>query len=339
MTTQEQALTNIGWQLDHLMALDTSGKGVTELLYQAALKGTAGQPLTTAAARALCASIKPGDVVGILTGFPSRSFLLEAVTETDGPVGAAVLARVLEEVLGAVPIVFTEERVAHYARNCCTVAGILMATPEQALRSKNGPHRAAVGATVSVSTDRDEARREAQEHIDRFHPAALIAIEQPGMSRDGFSYTASGRRITDHLLAKMDYLFDEAEKRQILRVGIGDNGNEIGMASITPAIEACSRGTVIAASRDADYLLVAGNSNWGAYALAGAVEAVATGTSRVLRRVDVPSILRRCAADGAIDGMSSRPEPYSDGTPPSLNQDVVDLMAWSIDVAMQHVGA
>lgn len=339
MTSQEQTFTNIGLQLDHLMSLDTSGKGVTEPLYQAALEQTGGQPLAMAAARALCERIKPGDVVGIITGFPSRSFLLEGVTETDGPVGAAVLARMLEEVLGAVPLVFSEARVAHYTRNCCTAAGLLMATPEQALRAKDGPIRAAAGAMVPVSTGRDEAKQEAAGYMDRFCPAAMIAIEQPGMSQDGFSYTASGRRITDHFLAKMDYLFDEAEKRRILRIGIGDNGNEIGMASIKQAIEACPHGEVIAATRAADYLLVSGNSNWGAYALAAAVEAVAAGSSRVLRRIDVPAILRRCAADGAIDGMSSRPEPYSDGTPPDLNQSVIDLMAWSIDVAMQRVGA
>lgn len=337
MTTRDEALTNIGRQLDQLAGLDTSGKGVTHPLYEASLRSNDGIPVTLSAAQALRERVSPGSVVGILTGFPSRSFLLEGVTETDGPVGAAILARFVEEVLGAVPVIFTERRVAHYSANCCTVAGLLVGTPEQALRSKNGPHKAAVAAVVSVSTDRDEARQQAPEYMDQFQPAALIAIEQPGLSDDGYAYTAAGRRITDHLLAKMDYLFDEAEKRDVLRIGIGDNGNEIGMARIKEAVWSVPNGRRIAASRSSDYLIVAGNSNWGGYGLSAALEAVCTGQTRVLHRVDVPAVLRRCAADGAIDGTTSRPEPYSDGTPPGLNQSVIDLMAWSIETSMQRL--
>jgi D-glutamate cyclase len=338
MTSRVQALENIGWQLDHLMALDTSGKGRVGRLYGASVESNGGRPLTLAAAQALKAQVRPGSVVGILTGFPSRSFLLEGVTETDGPVGAAVLARFVEEVLGAIPIIFTEERVAKFSRNCCTVAGLLIGTPQQALSSKVGPHTAAVAAVVPISTDHEEARQQAAEYIDRFQPTALIAIEQPGLAADGFAYTAAGRRITDHLLAKLDYLFDEAEKRGVLRIGIGDNGNEVGMGRIKDAVHKTPNGPTIAASRTSDYLLAAGNSNWGGYALGGAIEVVASGGTRVLRRLDVPAILRRCAEDGAIDGVSSRPEPYSDGTPPGLNQSVIDLMAWSIEVAMESVG-
>ncbi len=338
MTSRDQTLVNIGWQLDHLMALDTSGKGIVGRLYGASVESNRGRPLTLAAAQALIARVEPGAVVGILTGFPSRSFLLEGVTETDGPVGAAVLARIVEEVLAAIPIVFTEERIAKFLRNCCTVAGLLIGTPQQALSSKVGPHTAAVAAVVPISTDHEEAKQQAAEYMDRFQPTALIAIEQPGLSSDGFAYTAAGRRITDHLLAKMDYLFDEAEERGVLRIGIGDNGNEMGMGRVKDAVHEIPNGSTIAASRTSDYLLAAGNSNWGGYALGAAIEAVASGETRVLRRLDVPAILRRCAEDGVIDGVSSRPEPRSDGTPASLNQSVIDLMAWSIEASMARVG-
>jgi hypothetical protein len=91
----------IGWQVDQLMSIDTRGKGIIPPLYQAAREWL-GKPLAMTAARALRERIKPGDVVGIITGFPSRSFLGRGITETDGPVGAVFLARVLEEVLNAV---------------------------------------------------------------------------------------------------------------------------------------------------------------------------------------------------------------------------------------------
>ncbi|MHB1536534.1 MAG: glutamate cyclase domain-containing protein, partial [Acidimicrobiales bacterium] len=91
----QDRLSEVGWQLDNLMALDTSGKGVVPKLYRAAVAQSNG-PLSTTGAELLVNHVGHGDVVGIITGFPSRSFLLEGVTETDGPVGAALLARMLE---------------------------------------------------------------------------------------------------------------------------------------------------------------------------------------------------------------------------------------------------
>lgn len=326
-------IEEIGWQIDHLMALDTSGKGVVPGLYRAAARAT-GAPLSTAAARLLVNGAGHGDVVAILTGFPSRSFLLEGVTETDGPVGAAVLARVLEETLGVVPVIVTERRVARFSANCLTTAGLLVTDVERAVRSKRGTHQAACAAVVDFPTDHDAAGARAVELLDELDVKALIAIEQPSVGADGVAHTAAGRAITDHLLAKLDHLFTAGRERGVPRVGIGDNGNEIGMAFIADAVrDSGELGPVICAGSDCDALLVAGNSNWGAYGLAAAVEAVAAGAASVLPRVDVEAVHRRCAEDGAIDGISQRPEPRSDGTPLSLNRGVIDLMAWAVNVA------
>lgn len=326
-------ISEIGWQIDHLMALDTSGKGVVPGLYRAAAAAT-GAPLSTTAARLLADGVGHGDVVAILTGFPSRSFLLEGVTETDGPVGAALLARVLEETLGVVPVIVTERRVAHFSANCLTTAGLLVTDAERAVRSKRGKHQAACAAVVDFPVEHDAARTRAAELFDELDPKAVIAIEQPSVGADGVAHTAAGRAITDHLLAKLDHVFDVARDRGVPRVGIGDNGNEIGMAFIADAVrDSCELGSVICAGSGCDALLVAGNSNWGAYGLAAAVEAVAAGSASVLPRVDIGAIHRRCAEDGAIDGISQRPEPRSDGTPVDLNRSVIDLMAWAVNVA------
>jgi hypothetical protein len=323
----------IGWQLDHLMALDTAGKGIVPKLYRAAV-GQTGKPLATEAARLLVEQAGHGDVVAILSGFPSRSFLLEGVTETDGPVGAALLARVLEEVLGVVPVIVTERRVAHFFRGCLSVAGLLVTDPDRAVRSKQGPHQAACAAIVDFPTGHEEAKLAAAELMDRLQPKALVAIEQPSVGPDGFAHTATGRVITDHLLAKLDHLFVEAATRGVTRIGIGDNGNEMGMAAIADAVvSSFELGSTIVAGSDCDALLVAGNSNWGAYGLAAAVELTVTGEAKVLPRVDIEGIHLRCAADGAIDGMSQRPEPRSDGTPLALNRGVIEMMSWVINVA------
>src|SRR5215472_4734801 len=98
----------IGWQIDHLMSIDTRGKGIIPALYDAAV-AVVNAPLAMTAAIRIRDAVKHGDVVGLITGFPSRSFLGRGITETDGPVGAVYLARVVEEVLGAVPVIITDE--------------------------------------------------------------------------------------------------------------------------------------------------------------------------------------------------------------------------------------
>lgn len=335
--SRDEVFREIGWQIDHLMALDTSGKGVVPFLYRAAAEQY-GEPLSLRAARLLVERVKPGDTVLILTGFPSRSFLLEGVTETDGPVGAALLARVIEEVLGAVPIIVTEERVARFSANCCTVAGLLVTDAERALRSKQGPHKAACAAVVTFPTEHEEARAHAPRMLDELKPAALVAVEQPSVGEAGFAHTAAGRQITDHLLAKMDHLFTEAQRRGLLTIGIGDNGNEIGMAAIREAIHRhAPNGERICAGSRCDALLVAGNSNWGAYGLSAAIGALKSGGASVLRQIDIGAIHRRCAEDGAIDGISQRPEPKSDGTPIHLNVGVIELMAWTVETAIRRL--
>ena len=83
----DELFRRVGWQIDHLMAIDTRGKGIVPALYAAAVE-VVQAPLAMTAAQRLRATVGAGDVVGIITGFPSRSFLGRGITETDGPVGA-----------------------------------------------------------------------------------------------------------------------------------------------------------------------------------------------------------------------------------------------------------
>ena len=104
----DQLFDRIGWQVDQLMSIDTRGKGHIPELYRAAVAEVQA-PLAMTAARRLRETVAPGDVVGLITGFPSRSFLGRGITETDGPVGAVYLARVLDEVLNAVPVTISPQ--------------------------------------------------------------------------------------------------------------------------------------------------------------------------------------------------------------------------------------
>jgi hypothetical protein len=80
-----------------------------------------------------------------------------------------------------------------------------------------------------------------------------------------------GRDITEHMAPA--HLLFEAGERKYTTIGIGDGGNEIGMGKIPPEVigRNVPGGERIACRVAADHLVVAGVSNWGAYALAAGV--------------------------------------------------------------------
>lgn len=337
-TTFDKLMERIGWEIDRLMSLDTPGKGIVPALYAEAVSQVGG-PLAMTAARRLHEAVSPGDVVGLITGFPSRSFLGPGISETDGPVGAAFLARVVEEVLGAVPIIITETSLVKYSASPCLAAGLLVTDVEHALLSKRGAVKASAVGILPFPTDDSAAQRETRHFFETLQPKALVAIEMPSRAEDGFAHTAGGRRIVDDHLAKTDYFFDWAPEYKVLRIGLGDGGNEMGLGNLSQALyTATPVGHTIAAHTLSDVPVVGASSNWAAYAIGACLEALVSST-RVLRRIDLAGIIRRCAEEGAIDGGSLRPEPRVDGTPLEMNLAVVDMMAFLIERALEKAGA
>lgn len=101
MNQEELTQRNIGQNLDDLMNLDPRGYGVCRILYRAS-RHYAGEPLTMHTAKQLVKTVKKGDLVYIMTGFvltPSRC------AETDGIIGAMLLARALVRAFGARPVI------------------------------------------------------------------------------------------------------------------------------------------------------------------------------------------------------------------------------------------
>ncbi len=322
-------LRKIGESLDKLMSLDLTSRGAVLRLYDAA-RQLHGEPLTAAAAGELAERIQPGDRVLIITGFPSRSWLIEGLTETDGPVGAAVLARALEQALGAVPVIVTEGRLTEYSVACVRAAGLIVTDLERAVRSKPTPPTAAAAAVIPFTTDGAAAPGEAAALLDALKPAAVIAVEMPGRAADGKHYNVSGREIPAHLVARGDALFDEANRRGILTVGIGDGGNELGTGRLAPVVaETVPHGDRVACVVPATVTVASCISNWGAYAVAAAVAAAAKAPD-VLGQIEIERIIARCVDLGAIDGLSARPDSLVDGTPTPLNRYVLDLMQFVV---------
>jgi D-glutamate cyclase len=185
--------------------------------------------------------------IALITGFyvPLGS---PPAAETDGPVGTALLAKGFEEI-GITCRLATDEP----CRDACVAA------------------LAGAGASgVPVETAKIGAPM--TELIDSWRRAEIthaISIERCGRSADGAPRNMRGLDIGSYT-APLDELFAAGPWQTI---AIGDGGNEIGMGSIPRSVIAqhVDYGETIACVTPAEHLIVAGVSNWGAYALLGAL--------------------------------------------------------------------
>jgi hypothetical protein len=94
-----------------------------------------------------------------------------------------------------------------------------------------------------------------------------MAVEFAGPAGNGRSYSMRGRDITGEATAEAEW---HANSAGTTTIGIGDGGNEIGMGKIPheTIVKNIPNGDLIHCRVPTDHLIVAGVSNWGAYALA-----------------------------------------------------------------------
>ena len=97
----------------------------------------------------------------------------------------------------------------------------------------------------------------------------LLAIERAGPNSQGVYSSMKGLDISQYV-QPIDELFEMALRNPLVTtVGIGDGGNELGMGKVfRSVVENIPLGEKIACKVSTDYLIVAGVSNWGGYALA-----------------------------------------------------------------------
>lgn len=182
--------------------------------------------------------------VGIMTGFYVPLGTPPAA-ETDGPVGAALLAMAFSRI-GVPCRLVTDEP----CRATCAAALHGMDVPLDVV-----PLGGSVDETVALW------RRLGVSHA--------ISIERCGRSADGAPRNMRGEDISA-FTTPLDDLFLAGPWT---RIAIGDGGNEIGMGSVPASLIGAhvAHGERIACATPADHLIVAGVSNWGAYALIAAL--------------------------------------------------------------------
>ena len=359
--TEAQVLAGLGETIDRMVSLDVSSRGVIATLYSL-VRDKIGEPLCMAAARLLCERVKPGDVVFIATGQPDRPTINPAISESDGPPGAAALARALHRGLEAVPIVLCEDALVPGVGAVMQAADFRVMTPEEAIECVAGKLRSeaehgrgdgAVGlglhspihgaAVLGFPIDKQEAETRARALVETYAPAAVVTIEKGGMNDHGYLFGTRGTELTESHVAKADYLIREAAARGIATVGVGDGGNEIGFGIIEDEIKKHipygakarveGRGG-IAAHTATDVMVAAAISNWGGYGIAACLAARLKDPA-VFHDAAVEERILRVSADASfIDGATGWVAPSADGVASPIHQAYVTLMGEAVERAV-----
>ncbi|MEM8561636.1 MAG: glutamate cyclase domain-containing protein [Pseudomonadota bacterium] len=207
------------------------------------------------------------------TGFPVNDTF-----ETDGPVGALALYQALER-LGAEPVI------------ACA--------PPLAIELEQH-----VSVLVLEADSLAGAEREASERLQQLAPAAVIAIERPGLAANGRYHNMRGEDIS----ARCGIFDPYVTRANCPTIGIGDGGNEIGMGNIASAIAELD---IQASVTTCDELVVADVSNWGAY---GLIAFLAKWSERdLLADIEPLAILQLLSACGSVDGVTRQNTLTEDG--------------------------
>jgi hypothetical protein len=192
---------------------------------------------------AVTAMADAGGTIGLITGFYVPGGVPPAA-ETDGPVGAALLAHAFARV-GVSCRVCTDELCAPACR-------------------------AALSGVADVPVDVVPLGGLLDDVIALWRAADVrlaLAIERCGRTADGTARNMRGHDIGAYTTL-LDDLFLAGPWDTI---AIGDGGNEIGMGALPRALIGAhiAHGEDIACVTPATHLILAGVSHWGAYALLG----------------------------------------------------------------------
>ena len=308
----EKVAAVFGERFDRLMTVEvrpvTGGlpPGLVVRMYEACRRYH-GEPLSTLAARRLAEMVGEGNTVLIVTGFgvpPNLPF-----GETDGPPGAAVLARALAKGFGTHVVLVTEE--AHLA-------------PVAAVGNLLGNTLNGMGSITveSFPIGIDAGRQAAAGLVGKYRPAAVIFVERPGPNAEGYFHGIRGDCVSPEGIGHLYMLAEVARSQGVLTIGIGDGGNEVGFGAVRQEIaeslpsagrclNGCPSGVVTVTTTD--IMVSASVSNWGAYAVAAAL-AVLRREPDLLHTPDLErELIAASVAAGARDGATFAADLLVDG--------------------------
>lgn len=270
-------------ELTALVARDEAGRGASKL--------SSPRELMRAAS-----AFAPLRKLAVVSGFYVPA---AGAPETDGPGGAAILARAFQRE-GRECEIWTDARCIEVLAECAKAAGCAENT-----------------ARIAPASLKERA------------PDGIIFVERLGRAADGRYYNFKKHDISEWT-APLDALADEAAGLGIHTIGIGDGGNEAGMGNFYAELCALLPGYAACLSVvRAEFALTADVSNWGAYALAEALSFL-WGVRRGIEPGEETKMLEAAARAGAADGISGRCETSVDGfCAAALEKKIAELDALS----------
>lgn len=319
-TTSEQ-LALMGRHIDRLVTVEArispTSRNVIVNLYEAACAAQGGGPLSMLAAQLILKHLGPGKTVLITTGAGDPRFL--PAGETDGPPGVAALALAIHSATGAIPLLFTEEPYRHNLAATTLAIGLGIREPGYALNTGY------TTAVLPLAND-DSAEKQAADYLDAYKPAMVISIEKLGPNPQGIAHTSTGTPTASER-ARAECLFDEAARRGIPSLGIGDNGNELGFGLIADAVAKYKpNGERLCTRVKTDVLVPANTSNWGAYAVEAALAAL-VGRPEIMHSAEIERrMIEACVDANGVDGSTGRHVLNVDGMPADASCAIVTML-------------
>jgi D-glutamate cyclase len=172
----------------------------------------------------------------------------------------------------------------------------------------------------------DSAEKQAADYLDAYKPAMVISIEKLGPNPQGIAHTSTGTPTASER-ARAECLFDEAARRGIPSLGIGDNGNELGFGLIADAVAKYKpNGERLCTRVKTDVLVPANTSNWGAYAVEAALAAL-VGKPEIMHSAEVERrMIEACVDANGVDGSTGRHILNVDGMPADASCAIVTML-------------
>ncbi len=320
----------IGEYVDRLITVEMRPRslpfrGTIHLLHSYACEKLGVRSLTLLAAQKIIENVKEEDNVFIITGVASMPYLPHG--ETDGPLGAASMARAVNLGLNAKPLFILGERDIDSVKFSVKAAGLNIEDYEVVKQTRN------TAAIIPFPYDDEAAKKVAVKLIDEYSPKAIFSFETPGPNNKGVQHTALGFIFPQ--VAKLYHLFDEANRRNILTIAGLDVGNEVGSGNIEEEVRRiipcgnlcqCPCKSGIACRVTADVAIPVATSNWAAYGIS-AMLGFLMKKPDLLQDVDTERrMLEACIMAGAVDGLTFRPIAVVDGMSSKANQCLVTLL-------------
>ena len=305
----------VGEAVDRLITIEAKNHGmphgILQPMYDAARKAAGNQPVTMTAATGLQKALGKGDVVFIMTGAGYEPAMPKG--ESDGPPGAASLARALYRGLGAVPVFVNEACHAGPIIASSEAAGLMVKPFEQA-RDRH------LGAAIeNAPTDQSAIKAWIAEIYAKYKPKAVVAAERLGAGADGNVHTATGLSLTGPKslfqgCIDIGGVVTEANKRKIFSVGIGDHGNELGFGTIyKTVVKTMPKGKALATVVKTDVVIPAMMSNWGCYGIEACLAYLLKKPQLIHSPEMEKRIVQACLDAGGLEAMYCTTEFLVDG--------------------------